>query len=81
MVLKADRPIKKNLKANIFTGKIVRIVEKGSEHTLFFKHSQKDYDFEISMPNLAYRSLCLKEGQMVNVAFKWESIWLLPEQE
>ena len=28
MVLKEDRPIKKNLKANIFTGKIVRIVEK-----------------------------------------------------
>jgi molybdate transport system ATP-binding protein len=81
MVLKADRPIKKNLKANIFTGKIVRIVEKGSEHTLFFKQSQDDYDFEISMPNLAYRSLRIKEGQTVNVAFKWESILLIPEKE
>jgi molybdate transport system ATP-binding protein len=80
MVLKEDRPIKKNLRANIFTGKIVRIVEKGAEHTLFFKQSQDDYDFEISMPNLAYRSLRVKEGQLVKVAFKWESIWLIPEE-
>jgi hypothetical protein len=80
MVLKEDRPIKKNLRANIFTGNIVRIVEKGAEHTLFFKQSRDDYVFEISMPNLAYRSLCIKEGQLVKVAFKWESIWLIPEK-
>ena len=80
MVLKEDRPIKKNLKANIFTGKIVRIVEKGAEHTLFFKQSKDDYDFEISMPNLAYRSLRIKEGQLVKVAFKWASIWLIPKE-
>ena len=49
-----ERPVKKNLQGNIFTGKIVRIVEKGAEHTLFFKQSQDDYDFEISMSNLAY---------------------------
>jgi ABC-type Fe3+/spermidine/putrescine transport system ATPase subunit len=79
MILKANRPIKKNLKANIFAGKIVRIVEKGAGHTLFFKQSQDDYDFEISISNLAYRSLCIEEGQTVNVAFKWESIWLIPE--
>jgi ABC-type Fe3+/spermidine/putrescine transport system ATPase subunit len=81
MILKEDRPIKKNLKANIFTGKIVRIVEKGAEHTLFFKQSRGDYDFEISMSNLAYRSLRVKEGQLVSVAFKWESIWLIPKEK
>jgi len=79
MILKADRPIKRNLKANIFSGRIVRIVEKGAEHTLFFKQSQDDYDFEISISNLAYRGLGLQEGQMVNVAFKWESIWVIPQ--
>jgi hypothetical protein len=78
-VLKEGRPIKRNLERNIFTGQIVRIVEKGAEHALFFKQSQDDYDFEISIPNLAYRSLQVKEGQIVNVAFKWESIWLIPE--
>jgi molybdate transport system ATP-binding protein len=80
MILKEDRPIKKNLKANVFTGKIARIVEKGAEHTLFFKQGRDDYDFEISLPNLAYRSLRIKEGQLVKVAFKWESIWLIPEE-
>ena len=80
MILKEGRPIKKNLEGNIFTGKIVRIVEKGAEHTLFFKQSRDDYDFEISIPNLAYRSLRIKEGQLVKVAFKWESIWLIPEE-
>jgi len=79
MVLKDDKRIKKSLMANIFTGKIARIVEKGAEHTLFFKQSRDDYDFEISMPNLAYRSLRVKEGQLVKVGFKWESIWLIPE--
>jgi molybdate transport system ATP-binding protein len=78
MIIKEDRPIKRNLKANIFTGKIVRIIEKGAEHTLFFKQSQADYDFEISISNLAYRSLRINEGQLVKVAFKWESIWLIP---
>ena len=81
MVLKEDRRIKKNLMANIFTGKIVRIVEKGAEHTLFLKQSRDDYDFEISMSNLAYRSLRIKEGQLVKVAFKWESIWVIPEEK
>jgi len=81
MVLKDDKRIKKSLMANIFTGKIARIVEKGSEHTLFFKQSRDGYDFEISMPNLAYRSLRIKEGQLVKVAFKWESIWLIPEEK
>jgi molybdate transport system ATP-binding protein len=81
MILKEDRPVKKNLKANIFVGQIVRIVEKGVEHTLFFKQGQSDYDFEICISNLAYRSLRIKEGQMVKVAFKWESIWLIPERK
>jgi ABC-type sulfate/molybdate transport systems ATPase subunit len=81
MILKEGRPIKKNLEGNIFTGQIVRIVEKGAEHTLFFKQSQDDYDFEISISNLAYRSLGLREGQLVSVAFKWESIWLLPREK
>ena len=67
------------MQGNIFTGKIIRIVEKGAEHTLFFKQSQDDYDFEISMSNLAYRSLQVKEGQVVSVAFKWESLWVIPE--
>jgi molybdate transport system ATP-binding protein len=78
MILRGERPIKQNLHGNIFTGEIVRIVEKGAEHTLFFKQSQDDYDFEISMSNLAYRSLRIKESDTVSVAFKWESIWLIP---
>jgi molybdate transport system ATP-binding protein len=81
MILKEDRPVKRSLKANVFTGKIARIVEKGAEHMLFFKQSRDDYDFEISLSNLAYRSLRIKEGQLVKVAFKWESIWLIPEEE
>ncbi len=81
MILKEGRPVKQNLNGNVFTGKIIRIVEKGAEHTLFFKQSQDDYDFEISVPNLAYRSLQVREGQLVRVAFKWESIWLIPEKQ
>jgi molybdate transport system ATP-binding protein len=79
MILKEGRPVKQNLNGNIFTGEIIRIVEKGAEHALFFKQSQDDYDFEISVPNLAYRSLQIREGQLVRVAFKWESIWPIPE--
>jgi hypothetical protein len=69
----------KNLKGNIFTSKIARIVEKRVEHTVFLNQSQDDYDFEVSMSNPAYRSLHIKEGQMVNVAFKRKSIWLISE--
>jgi molybdate transport system ATP-binding protein len=81
MILKEGKPIKANLQANIFTGEIVRIVERGAEHTLFFKQGKNDYDFEISLSNLAYRSLHLREGNRVRVAFKWESIWLIPQEK
>ena len=74
MILKEDKPVKKSLKANILAGQIVRVDERGAEHTLFFKQSRNDYDFEICISNLAYRSLGLREGQLVRVAFKWESI-------
>lgn len=79
MILREERPTKKNLQGNIFTGEIVRIIEKGAEHTLFFRQSQDDYDFDISMSNLAYRKLCIRENDTVTVALKWESIWLIPE--
>jgi len=81
MILKEGKPIKANLQRNVFTGEIVRIVERGAEHTLFFKQGEDDYDFEISLSNLAYRSLHLREGDRVSVAFKWESIWLIPQKK
>ncbi len=81
MILKPGKPIKPNLQANIFTGEIVRIVERGAEHTLFFRRGMDDYDFEISLSNLAYRSLRLREGDKASVAFKWESIWVIPQKE
>ncbi len=77
MILKEGKPIKSNLQKNIFSGEIVRIVERGVEHTLFFKSEKDDYDFEISLSNLAYRSLKVCEGSNVRVAFKWESIWVI----
>jgi molybdate transport system ATP-binding protein len=78
IILKEERSIKKSLRDNVFAGVIVNIVEKGQEHTLFFKQSQDEYDFEISIPDLPYRSLPLSEGEKVTVAFKWNSIWLIP---
>jgi molybdate transport system ATP-binding protein len=81
MILKEGKPIKANLQRNIFIGEIVRIVERGAEHTLFFKQGEDDYDFEISLSNLAYRSLRLHEADRVSVAFKWESIWLIPQEK
>ena len=78
MILKEGKPIKANLQKNIFSGEIVRIVERGAEHTLFFKRGKDGYDFEISLSNLAYRSLKVCEGNKVKVAFKWESIWPIP---
>jgi molybdate transport system ATP-binding protein len=80
MILKGEKTVKKSLQDNVFTGEIVGIIEKGADHTLFFRQSKDDYDFEISIPNLAYRSLSLSERRRVSVAFKWRSIWLIPEK-
>ncbi len=80
MILKEGKPVKANLQANIFPGEIVRIVERGAGHSLFFKQGGEDYDFEISLSNLAYRSLHLRERDRVSVAFKWESIWVIPQE-
>lgn len=126
MIVKEERTIKESLKDNVFSGEVVSIVEKGADHTLFFRltgvcpaspalyqhgtrtaphggaegaqyetiipcretppvragsFARDEYDFEISIPNLAYRSLSPSVGKKVSVAFKWNSIWLIPERE
>ncbi len=80
MIVKEDRAIKESLKDNVFSGEVVSIVEKGADHTLFIRLGRNEYDFEISIPNLAYRSLSPSARKKVKVAFKWNSIWLIPEK-
>ena len=77
MIVGRDRPI--GPRGNVFACEIVKVLERGASHTLFLRHGQDDYDFEISVPNLPYRNLGLKEGEEVTVAFEWNSLWVIPD--
>ncbi len=77
-MLNEGEPAGDDLRENVFTGEIVKILERGADHTLFFNQGPDDYDFEISLSNLAYRSLQIRKGDRVTVAFKWESVWTMP---
>lgn len=77
-VLREDKPVRDYLRENIITGTIIKILEKGPSHTIFVGLKDKEYTFEISMPNSSYRNLGLKEGQRIRISIRRESVWVIP---
>lgn len=59
MIVRPDRPIRKNIRENMFSGSIVQVIPRGSIYTLFFKINNlisNIYDFEIDLPSHAYQN-------------------------
>jgi ABC-type Fe3+/spermidine/putrescine transport system ATPase subunit len=79
MIVREGKPVKDSLRANIFGGEIVDVVDRGKHHIATFETATGKIPFEISIPNYAFRNLDLWVGKKVRVALREESLWVMTE--
>ena len=78
MILRPGKPIKESLRGNIFSGKVERILDRGTHRWVLFRPSGLEARLEINLPNYVFRDLRLEEGQEIQVAIRRESFWVIP---
>jgi molybdate transport system ATP-binding protein/molybdate/tungstate transport system ATP-binding protein len=78
MAIREGKPIKESLKGNIFEGKIRKIIEMETHHTLLLSEVGQGVIFEVDIPNYVFRNLKLRENQRVSAALRRESLWIIP---
>lgn len=80
MIVRPDRPLRPGLWENVVDGRLVRQIDRGAMHTLFFKADglgERDYDLEILLPHHAWQRLGLKVEQAVAVSLKRSAVHVL----
>lgn len=80
MIVRPDHPLRPGLRENVVKGQLVREIDRGAMHTLFFKTdgvSQQDYDLEILLPHHAWQRLGLAVGQRAAVSLKRQAVHVL----
>lgn len=81
MIVRPDRPLRPSVQRNLIGGHLVREIDRGVSHLLFFKAngvSGRDYDLEILLPHHAHARLGLRVGQSMVVSLKASAIHLMP---
>jgi molybdate transport system ATP-binding protein len=82
MIIREGQPVKDILKENIFTGRVVRMVDKGALRDLFVQIGhEEEFDFQVTLPSHVVRDLELHEGGTVGVGLKKPSLWIIPGRE
>lgn len=76
MVLQEDLNLGKAVAENIFSGKIIEIVSKGSTYLLFVDGI---FNLEIEMPAHAFEGLHLEAGSTIKVSLKKSAIHIIKE--
>ena len=79
MILREGKPIKESLRRQIFPGKILEILDRGTHRWVLFQSAVMDAQIEISLPNYVFRNLGLAEGKEIRVAMRQESFWAIPD--
>ncbi len=82
MIVRPDRPLRPGLRENVLDGRLVREIDRGATHTLFFKADElsgRDYDLEILLPHHARQRLGMTVGQAMAVSLKRRAIHVIPE--
>jgi molybdate transport system ATP-binding protein len=74
MVLREDRSPGKVVAENIFSGKIIEIISKGSSYLLFIDGI---FNLEIEMSAHAFEGLCLEAGSTIKVSLKKSAIHII----
>ncbi len=76
MVVREDRPLKKAVAENLFSGEITEIISKGATYLLFV---DGDFNLEIEIPSHAFERLDLKQGKIIRVSLKKSAIHIINE--
>lgn len=81
-IVRSDRPLRPALHKNLISGRLVREIDRGALHTLFFKAdglSEHEYDLEILLPHPSWQRLRLAVGQAMKVSLKQSAVHLLAD--
>lgn len=81
-IVRSDRPLRPALHKNLIGGRLVREIDRGALHTLFFKVdglSEREYDLEILLPHPSWQRLGLAVGQVMMVSLKQSAVHLLAD--
>jgi ABC-type Fe3+/spermidine/putrescine transport system ATPase subunit len=77
MIIRKGKPVKESLKRNIFPGRIVDISDKRRYQLINLQTTEGKINIEISIPNYVFRNLALSTGEIVHVALREESLWVM----
>jgi hypothetical protein len=74
--VREDRPLRKAIASNIFSGKIIEIILNGATYLLY---TEGDFNLEIEMPSHAFERLGLEMGKTIRVSLKKSAIHIIKE--
>jgi hypothetical protein len=74
MVLREERSIRKAVAENIFSGRIVEIISKGTTYLLFITG---EFNLEIEIPVHAFEQLCLETGKSIKFSLRKSAIHII----
>lgn len=80
MLIKPDRPLRRNVKENAFWGAILEMIERNSSTLLIFQMMDDPLQFYVEIPNHVVERWGLAPGKELTVSLKKSSIWLTVEE-
>lgn len=84
-IIREGRPIKEELRDNLFRGRIVDSISHGATYTLYFRIFNSlpiygsEHDFEIIVPAYTYLKLNLQRGKEIMVGLRKKAIQVFKE--
>jgi ABC-type Fe3+/spermidine/putrescine transport system ATPase subunit len=76
MLIKPDRPLRRNVKENTFNGFILDMIERNSSTLLIFSMKDESLRFYVEIPNHIRESWGLASGKELTVSLKKSALWL-----
>lgn len=78
MVMHEDKPFRRAVAENLFSGKIVEVIPKGASYSLFLEGA---LNLETEIPAHAFERLNLMVGKIIRVSLKKSAIHIIKEKE
>ncbi len=76
MLIKPDRPLRRNVKENAFKGSILDMIERNSSTQIVFQMTGRPLQFYVEIPNHVLGRWGLAPGKELTLSLKKSSLWL-----
>ncbi|SMB91620.1 molybdate transport system ATP-binding protein [Thermanaeromonas toyohensis ToBE] len=80
MIIRPGRPLRAKVQVNVLPAQVVSILDSYGSHLVFLQLEDSGEKAELEIPSYVFRDLSLNPGSMVEVCFKKDYLWVLPEE-